>query len=246
MNVKKNKNDGKPTKKRLTKREKAKMQDLANKVVVQSGHGSMMYLEQRSEEVPPVEEARTFLRRLVEQAHRINTQMRELREHKKGMILEAGEALERILIADNKQDLVSRISTYISKALQEVKGFVTDRYIRKCLPERYKDPEQLARAESGGTSSADTKETEEEITKQMQDIKARAEDPKGPSDYQFEELADVTNVEILRDIAKYHYKRAQYFEDRCKGLEEELNAIITGERKPRERERERERKEKKK
>jgi hypothetical protein len=83
---------------------------------------------------------------------------------------------------------------------------VTDRYVRECLPEKYKDPDQIVRAKTRGSGSAGTKQILAEKTK-----RERAEDSKGAANYKIEEIDGVTNIEIVKDIARYHFKRVDYY-----------------------------------
>ena len=87
------------------------------------------------------------------------------------------------------------------------KPFVTDRYVRLCLGPEFKNPDQRSRAISGRNGSAGMKQKLADLATKQE----RAHDTKGAADYTLEELDAVTNIEILRDVAKYQYLRAEHW-----------------------------------
>lgn len=65
-------------------------------------------------------------------------------------------------LEDNGMPL-NMICDHVTKALKEYN--ISPQYVRKCLEEKYKDPDQSGRASSGATSSADSLEQRLEIVK---------------------------------------------------------------------------------
>ena len=112
--------------------------------------------------------------------------------------------MAEILIDHKLSHLVCYVSTYLTKALKPIKGFVTDRYVRKCLPEKYKNPEQIDRAKTGEPVPWYMKQ---KLVEKME----RAHDQKGIADYTLDQIDSVTNVEIAKEGWKYQLSRALYF-----------------------------------
>jgi len=215
----------KKKKKRFTKKRKERLVNM----VIDSAAGSLLIQQElkqdKASSIPKSKKVEAILATLTYKVRGMWQQHLDYEIDKKRLIQRTADQLAEALREDGKEEFISKICYTISRAIKPIKGFASDRYIRKVLPAEYKDIEQRERAISGGTSSAATsskvassQEKYEEHQRLLQDKIALGHAEKGITDYTIEDLDTIQEAAILREIARHHMQKASY-------LEVELNAL---------------------
>lgn len=114
-------------------------------------------------------------------------------------IKKLAHAMESIGVPLDK--ICSQICAPIKKL--KLKGFVSESWIRKCLPEKYKQEYRVENAKKRQVKLEDEKR--EGLEKRKRDLTK-----KHPSEYSREEIVQTDDRELLREIALYQHDKLDY------------------------------------
>ena len=204
--------------------------------------GSLLIQQEREQEealsIPKSEKTEAVLSALRQKAVRLFRDYLKYEYDKKSLILDSADTLADILKAEGKDEFISKICYTICKVIKPIKGFASDRYIRKVLPAEYKDIEHRQSALSRGTSSATSSKVAsqqkyEEHQKLIRDKTALQYAEKGITDYTIDDLDQIEEAAILREIAKHHMQKAIYLEVELNALTATREPLTTPERRKR-------------